>query len=78
MFRKLKSVFSRPKLAPEIVDHKNEAAPPPPKASTGQVWFFLSIIDSLVIYFCLEGIYASKCQRLEFQIYLPNMVSIFI
>ncbi|KAF4798001.1 Cyclic nucleotide-gated cation channel beta-3 [Turdus rufiventris] len=36
MFRKLKSVFSRPKLAPEIVDHKNEAAPPPPKASTGQ------------------------------------------
>ncbi|XP_068039075.1 cyclic nucleotide-gated channel beta-3 [Anomalospiza imberbis] len=36
MFRKLKSVFSRPKLAPEIADCKNESAPPPPKASTGQ------------------------------------------
>ncbi|XP_033375352.1 cyclic nucleotide-gated cation channel beta-3 [Parus major] len=36
MFRKLKSVFSRPKLAPEITDCKNEGAPPPPKASTGQ------------------------------------------
>ncbi|XP_056341214.1 cyclic nucleotide-gated cation channel beta-3 [Oenanthe melanoleuca] len=36
MFRKLRSIFSRPKLAPEIVDHKNEGAPPPPKASTGQ------------------------------------------
>lgn len=37
MFRKLRSVFSRPKLAPEITDGKNEGAPPPPKASTGQV-----------------------------------------
>lgn len=36
MFRKLKSVFSRPKLAPEIADCKNEGAPPPPKTSTGQ------------------------------------------
>ncbi|XP_014108734.1 PREDICTED: cyclic nucleotide-gated cation channel beta-3 [Pseudopodoces humilis] len=36
MFRKLKSVFSRPKLAPEITDCKKEGAPPPPKASTGQ------------------------------------------
>ncbi|XP_064259520.1 nuclear receptor corepressor 2-like isoform X1 [Passer domesticus] len=36
MFRKLKSVFSRPKLAPEIADCKNEGAPPPPKPSTGQ------------------------------------------
>ncbi|XP_039939662.1 cyclic nucleotide-gated cation channel beta-3 [Hirundo rustica] len=36
MFRKLKSVFSRPKLAPEITDCKNECAPPPPKAPTGQ------------------------------------------
>ncbi|XP_077637386.1 cyclic nucleotide-gated channel beta-3 [Lonchura striata] len=36
MFRKLKSVFSRPKLAPEIANSKNEGAPPPSKASTGQ------------------------------------------
>lgn len=69
MFRKLRSVFSRPKLAPEITDCKNEGAPPPPKAPTGQVWFFLSIIYLLMLSFCLEGIYVSKCQRLEFQIY---------
>ncbi|XP_057227109.1 cyclic nucleotide-gated cation channel beta-3 [Malurus melanocephalus] len=36
MFRKLKSVFSRPKLAPEPLVPKNEDTPPPPKASTGQ------------------------------------------
>ncbi|XP_071593987.1 cyclic nucleotide-gated channel beta-3 [Heliangelus exortis] len=36
MFKKLKSVFSRPKLAPEETDCKNENVPPPPKASTRQ------------------------------------------
>ncbi|XP_049675096.1 cyclic nucleotide-gated cation channel beta-3 [Accipiter gentilis] len=36
MFRKLKAVFSRPKLSPEEAECKNEGVPPPPKASTGQ------------------------------------------
>lgn len=49
MFRKLKSVFSRPKLAPAISESENERAPPKP--STGQVWFFLSIIDWFILSF---------------------------
>ncbi|XP_065486328.1 cyclic nucleotide-gated cation channel beta-3 [Caloenas nicobarica] len=36
MFKKLRAVFSRPKLSPEGADCKNEGVPPPPKASTGQ------------------------------------------
>ncbi|XP_064910008.1 cyclic nucleotide-gated cation channel beta-3 [Columba livia] len=36
MFKKLRAVFSRPKLSPAEADCKNEDVPPPPKASTGQ------------------------------------------
>ncbi|XP_054241477.1 cyclic nucleotide-gated cation channel beta-3 [Indicator indicator] len=36
MFKKIKILFSRAKLAPEQVDCKNEDDPPPSKASTGQ------------------------------------------
>lgn len=49
MFRKLKAVFSRPKLSPEEAECKNEGVPPPPKASTGQVSFLLFSIDSVIL-----------------------------
>ncbi|XP_010004797.1 PREDICTED: cyclic nucleotide-gated cation channel beta-3 [Chaetura pelagica] len=36
MFKNLRAIFSRPKLAPVETDCKNENVPPPPKASTDQ------------------------------------------